>query len=36
MELILVVAMIVALNVAAIVFGKDTRDADDWTIHRPV
>jgi hypothetical protein len=36
MELLLVVALIVALNIGALAFGKDTRDADDWMIHRSV
>jgi hypothetical protein len=36
MEAILILGFIVLLNVFALLFGADTRDADDWVNHRPV
>ena len=36
MEGLIVLGIIVALNLFALVYGKDTRDADDWVNHRPV
>ena len=36
MEGLIVLGLIVALNLFALVYGKDTRDAEDWATHRPV
>jgi hypothetical protein len=36
MEGLIVLGVIVALNLFALVYGKDTRDANDWVNHRPV
>jgi hypothetical protein len=36
MEGLIVLGAIVALNLFALVYGKDTRDANDWVNHRPV
>jgi len=36
MEGLIVLGLIAALNLFALVFGKDSRDADDWANHRPV
>jgi hypothetical protein len=34
MEVVLILAVIVLLNVFAFLFGADTRDSDDWVKHR--
>ena len=36
MEAVLILGIIVVLNVFALLFGADTRDANDWVNHRPV
>lgn len=35
MELILIVAAFVLFETLATVSGADTRDGDDWIVHRP-
>jgi hypothetical protein len=34
--LVLIIAAIAAFALLAAVFGTDSRDGDDWLIHRPV
>ena len=36
MEGLIVLGLIVALNLFALVFGKDSRDGNDWVNHRAV
>jgi hypothetical protein len=36
MEGLIVLGIIVALNLFALVYGKDSRDSNDWVNHRPV
>jgi hypothetical protein len=33
-ESLAIVGVLVVLNVAALMFGKDSRDGDDWVQHR--
>jgi hypothetical protein len=35
-ELVLMIGAFILLTALAGVFGVDTRDSDDWVIHRPV
>jgi len=34
MTLVIVLAMVILLDVAALLFGHDSRDARDWTSHK--
>jgi hypothetical protein len=34
MELLVIVMLVVLLDVAAVVFGADSRDGNDWIEHR--
>lgn len=36
MEIIAIIAALAAFDALAAAFGKDTRDGNDWVIHRPV
>jgi hypothetical protein len=33
-EALVIIGVLAALNVGVLLFGKDTRDADDWVQHR--